>query len=153
MRITVYGKASPAGSKTAGISKSGKMFVRDSSKGSYEWKKNVAREAAVAMGGAPLLTEALELSLTFYVPRPKGHYGSGKNASVIKASAPAHPTSKPDVLKLARAVEDGMTGIAYRDDAQIVSENIRKVYGEPSRVEIEVKEIGEPEHPFPEHLG
>lgn len=138
MKITVYGKAAPAGSKTAGVSKSGKLFVRDSSKGSYEWKKNVAREAAAAMARAPLFAGALEASFTFYVPRPKGHYGTGKNAHVLKASAPDHPTTKPDVLKLARAVEDGMTGVVYRDDAQIVTEKIRKVYGEPARVEIEI---------------
>jgi len=143
MRITVYGKASPAGSKTAGVSKSGKPYVRDSSKGSYEWKKSVAREAAAAMNGAPLFTEALKVSLTFFVPRPKGHFGSGKNANVLKASAPEFPTTKPDVLKLARAVEDGLTGIAYRDDSQIVVEHIRKCYGEPSRVEIEIETLGE----------
>jgi len=35
------------------------------------------------------------------------------------------------VLKLARAVEDALTGVIWADDAQIVDEVIRKRYGRP----------------------
>ena len=35
----------------------------------------------------------------------------------------------PDVLKLARGVEDALTGIVWRDDAQIVNESLNKVVG------------------------
>jgi Holliday junction resolvase RusA-like endonuclease len=48
---------------------------------------------------------------------------------------------KPDVLKLARAVEDALTGILYRDDAQIVTEVLRKRYGDPPRVEIRLSPV------------
>lgn len=47
------------------------------------------------------------------------------------------------MLKLARAAEDALTGILWRDDAQICDEVIRKRYGEPARVEIEVRTLGE----------
>lgn len=138
--FVVYGKAAPAGSKVAGMSRGGKMFVRDSSKGSYEWKSKVSDRAAEIFGNEhELVSGPLEVWFTFYVPRPKGHFGTGKNADVLKATAPLYPTVKPDVLKLARAVEDGMTGSVWRDDAQIVAEHIVKLYGEPARVEIEVR--------------
>jgi Holliday junction resolvase RusA-like endonuclease len=137
--FVVYGKAAPAGSKTAFVGKSGKPHVRDSSKGSYEWKSKVSDKAAEVFGNKhELVTDPLEVWFTFYVPRPKGHFGTGRNADKLKDSAPTHPSSKPDVLKLARAVEDGMTGVVWRDDAQIVSEHIHKEYGEPARVVIEV---------------
>jgi len=42
------------------------------------------------------------------------------------------------VLKLARGVEDALSGILYMDDAQIVSERLTKLYGSPARVEITV---------------
>ena len=45
------------------------------------------------------------------------------------------------MLKLARAVEDALTGIVWRDDAQIVDEQLSKVYGEPARVEVDVAEL------------
>ena len=51
------------------------------------------------------------------------------------------PTSKPDVLKLARLVEDALTGVLFIDDAQIITELIEKHWGEPARVEVRVSEI------------
>lgn len=137
--FVVYGKAAPAGSKTAFVGKGGKAFVRDSSKGSYAWKDKVSDRAAEVWGNTnALVTGPLEVWITFYVPRPKTHFGTGRNSDVLKESAPKFPDKKPDVLKLARAVEDGMTGAVWRDDAQIVSEHIHKEYGEPARVVIEV---------------
>lgn len=137
--FVVYGKAAPAGSKTAFVGKGGKAFVRDSSKGSYAWKDKVSDRAAEVFGNShELVTGPLEVWLTFYVPRPANHYGTGRNADKLKDSAPKFPTVKPDVLKLARAVEDGLTSALWRDDAQIVREHITKLYGTPARVEIEV---------------
>jgi Holliday junction resolvase RusA-like endonuclease len=50
-------------------------------------------------------------------------------------------TQKPDLTNLVKAVEDALTGIAYRDDAQVCETVVSKVklrQGEPARVEIEV---------------
>lgn len=134
VQFVVYGNPAPAGSKTAGVAKNGRTFVRDSSKRSYPWKQTVAQTAGVAMAGRILLEGPLRLTLEFVVPRPKGHYG----ARGLRPSAPAHPTVKPDVLKLARAVEDALSGICYRDDAQIVDEHLTKRYGEPAAAHITV---------------
>ena len=46
-----------------------------------------------------------------------------------KKGKSAMPISKPDVLKLARGVEDALTKILWLDDAQIVYEVIQKFYG------------------------
>jgi Holliday junction resolvase RusA-like endonuclease len=100
--FTVYGVAAPAGSKTTGARKDGQRFVRDSSKRAAPWKQDVARAAAEAMNGDGLLDGPLQLTATFTVPRPKGHHG----ARGLRPSAPAHPTTRPDVTKLLRALED-----------------------------------------------
>lgn len=65
------------------------------------------------------------LRLTFYFRRPSGHYTSKGNYSKNAAS---YHTKKPDVSKLARAVEDAMTGLIYIDDSQVFSEIITKEY-------------------------
>ena len=39
-----------------------------------------------------------------------------------------HPDKKPDLDKITRALLDGMTGVVYRDDAQVCSTNIVKKY-------------------------
>lgn len=132
--FTVYGQPQPAGSKTAGKTKSGKLFVRDSARGSAPWKRQVAQAAGEAMNGAGLLDGALELSVIFTVPRPKGHFG----ARGLRPSAPEHPTVRPDVTKLLRAVEDACTGVVWRDDAQVVAQHALKGYGEPACAEVEV---------------
>lgn len=134
--FTVYGNAAPAGSKRAFVNpKTGRAIVTDDSKGSKPWKAEVKAAAGAVMAGRPLLEGPLFLALTFYRPRPRGHFTGTGELSAAGRRAIA-PTTKPDVLKLARAVEDALTGIVWRDDAQVVTERIAKRYGEPARVEV-----------------
>lgn len=137
--FTVYGKPQPAGSKKAFV-RGGRAMIVDDAKGSRPWKTMVAQTAGDLMNGRELLDGPLELSLVFVVPRPKGHFG----AKGLRPSAPHYPTVKPDVLKLARAVEDALSGVVYRDDAQIVEELLAKEYGEPARVEVRVVPLAAP---------
>jgi Holliday junction resolvase RusA-like endonuclease len=140
----VPGIAKPAGSKRGFALKKGGVFtgrvvITDDCKKSRDWKTDVQRAAAEAYNGEPL-TGALHLTLRFIVPRPKGHYGSGKNAANVKTGAPAHPTTKPDATKLVRGVEDALTAILWRDDALIVTQHVTKRYGDRPGVEIELRE-------------
>jgi len=84
-----------------------------------QWRQEVAQAARRAYSG-PLIIGPVRLSLVFYRPRPGGHFGEGKNAGKLKPSAPEHPIKRPDLLKLARAVEDALTGVIWRDDSQVV---------------------------------
>lgn len=145
IQFTVYGQAKPAGSKKAFVNpRTGRAVIVDDSK-NKSWRQEVALAAAAGMERAdecePLLG-ALEVTFVFYRPRPKGHFGTGRNAGVVRESAPAFPTTRPDVLKLARAVEDSLTGIVYADDSQIVDERLVKRWGSPERCEITVREAG-----------
>lgn len=139
--FTVYGVAKPGGSKSGFYNpKARRVIMTDASKGAKPWKAEVSAAAQVAMLAQSVTSDGLlvdgplAVAFTFVVPRPKGHFG--KNG--VRPSAPELPTTRPDVLKLARAVEDACTGIVWRDDAQIVTETLRKVYGEPARCEVEV---------------
>jgi Holliday junction resolvase RusA-like endonuclease len=139
LSFTVHGTPAPAGSKKAvpmGRGPGARWGVIDANPKAKGWKTLVAQAAGEAMAGRALFQGPLELTLRFYVRRPKGHHG--KNG--LLASAPAYPVVKPDALKLARGVEDALSGVVYRDDAQIVNEVLAKRYG-PERVEIEVREL------------
>ena len=46
----------------------------------------------------------------------------------LTPSAPKYKTSKPDVGKTARAVEDALTGIAWVDDSQVVTSIAGKIW-------------------------
>lgn len=72
--------------------------------------------------------QPVDLLVTFSLGRPANHWGTGRNASALKPSAPQYPTVAPDLDKLARAVGDALKGVAYADDAQIVDLTARKRY-------------------------
>lgn len=138
--FTVIGQPKTAGSKRGfpirRANGSMGVVITDDNAKSKGWKQQVGQVAADAYSG-PLLDGPLRVTFRFFTPRPKGHFG----AKGVKASAPPHPDKKPDVLKLARAVEDGLTSVLWRDDAQIVEEILTKAYGEPARVEVQVESI------------
>jgi Holliday junction resolvase RusA-like endonuclease len=127
----VPGIPKTAGSKRAFIitPKGGgrpRAIVTDDCQASRDWKGDVKRFAADHARG--LIEGPRFLTLTFYLSRPQFHFGSGKNASVVKPGAPMYPIGRPDVLKLARAVEDACTAVLWADDAQIVHEVLLKRY-------------------------
>ena len=131
--FTVLGQAATAGSKRH----VGNGILVDSSGAKGKSWRAAVQDAAKSAFSGDLLRCPLYLSLVFYTPRPLGHFG----AKGVKASAPRHPAKRPDVLKLARAVEDGLTGVVWHDDAQIVEEQLVKRYGEPARCEGMIREM------------
>jgi len=52
----------------------------------------------------------------------------------------SEPTVPPDLDKLIRAVLDGLTAIAYKDDAQVTEIRAVKIYGDRPGVEIQIVE-------------
>lgn len=108
------------GSKKAFISKSGKPIVTDdNSKAKKQWANAVATAAAEAMNGDRLLTQPVKLTVAFFFSRPKGHFGTGRNAGRLKNSAPDFHAQTPDLDKLYRCLGDALTGIVIQDDKQI----------------------------------
>lgn len=173
LTVEVLGEAKPAGSKRAFRNpKTNRIIVTDDSKGAKPWKQEIAGTARDAFmlpcpvcaaalvrcttNTAPcpqcagarrvagtLLIGSVAVEFVFYRRRPAGHFGTGRNASQLRPSAPSRPTTRPDVLKLARAVEDALTGVVWRDDAQITEQVLRKFYGEPERTVIHVWSLPE----------
>lgn len=139
LRFWIPGVPAPGGSKTATVirrkggeivMKNGRPLVttRDDAKGNAAWKQNVAFFGRQAHEGDPL-TGPLAMTFSFVVTRPKGHYGSGRNAGSVRTSAPPYPTVKPDVTKLIRSTEDALRGIVFVDDNQVVKQYAEKRYG------------------------
>lgn len=164
----VIGHPEPAGSKRAvpirrkggGGWVSGGSRVIDANPNVLGWKTEVALAAHAAMmrlhrdnqAGCvipppdtlpaptrpPLFEGPVGLAVVFTLLRPKGHHGTGRNAGKLRDSAPDYPCVKPDATKLLRGVEDAMTGVIWRDDAQVVEQFVSKRYGQPERVKVTV---------------
>lgn len=135
----VDGRSQTAGSKravpiTRGGERVGTRVIESGSTANREakltWRQEVqlaARDAMRAMGWK-LTSEAVVFELAFFRLHPVSHYGSGRNARLLKADAPFWPIGKPDALKLARACEDALTGVVWVDDAQVVDGRQTKHY-------------------------
>lgn len=95
-----------------------------------EWMDEVKRAARRAYQGGPV-EGPVAVEMVFFRKRPDNQCGTGRNAGTVKDWAPRYPITYPDVLKLARGVEDAMTGTVYADDAQIVEERTLKLFAAP----------------------
>lgn len=72
--------------------------------------------------------QPLAVEVVFHRCRPLGHYGTGRNAEVLKATAPAFPAVLPDVTKLWRGEEDHLNGVIWPDDSRIVRQLVDERY-------------------------
>ena len=96
----VLGLPAPQGSKTH----VGDGRMVESSKRVKPWRRQVAAAYADRNFG-DMLDGPVSIIVDFYLPRPKAHYGTGRNRGQLRPSAPTRPAVKPDVDKLARAVD------------------------------------------------
>lgn len=109
MEIEVHGLPVPQGSKV--VMRGRLVDVR--SKELKAWRRAIA--AAATNANVPIEIDAVRVSLTFYLPRPK---------TVLRK----FPSVRPDLDKLARACLDAITGIAFLDDGQVCDLHCYKRY-------------------------
>lgn len=127
--LTVQGRPQPQGSAKAFIPKGwNRAVVTTDNKKLKPWRQDVASQAMLAMEGRPVIETAVSVECRFFFLRPK----SVKKSVIDK-------TTKPDLDKLVRGIFDGLTGICFRDDAQVVCVDAVKTFTEQDeRAEITV---------------
>lgn len=128
-QLEVRGLPAPQGSKRH----VGRGIMIESSKHVKPWRQDVRAAAEAWVAARPSLYPIdgpLSVDMVFSMPRPKGHYGTGRNSHQIKASAPVFPQGMPDLSKLVRSTEDALTSAGlWRDDARVVEYGrLAKVY-------------------------
>lgn len=116
----------------------------DSNKDRLEpWRAQVTAFAIDAWAGREPLDEPVCCHFQFVFKRLQSHFGTGRNAAVLKPSAPHYKTSSPDKDKLERAINDALTDAGvWKDDALVCDGGSQKVYGPAPgvRVWIQTKE-------------
>lgn len=125
--LFVPGAPAPQGSKRH----VGRGVLVESSKAVGPWRERVAL-AAHAHGVELIEDGPVLVRLDFVMPRPR-------SAPKTRTAA---ATKRPDVDKLARAILDALTGIAWRDDSQVIELSATKAIalpGEPSGVQILIR--------------
>jgi Holliday junction resolvase RusA-like endonuclease len=104
--------------------------------------ETVAYERMIAwlakQAGAQPVEGPLRMRLAIYMQIPQS--ATKKRRAEMLAGVDM-PTKKPDLSNVLKAVEDGLNGIAYKDDAQIVSLIVDKFWSDEPRVEIEISPV------------
>lgn len=96
--------------------------------------KDASRQA---MGGSEPLETPVSLYLYIRVPIPAS--ATKKRLQAI-ADGSEKPIKKPDASNILKSVEDGMNGVVYHDDSQIINIHVTKVFSSEPGVDICVKE-------------
>lgn len=86
-----------------------------------------------------LILGAVKLRIRFVMPRPKAHYGTGKNAGMLKGNAPTKHTKKPDADNMLKFVKDALSKVYWKDDSQVWMEAVTKIYGENPCIDIRIE--------------
>lgn len=85
----------------------------------------------------------LRVDMSFFMGRPKAHYGTGRNADKIKDSAPKWPTKKPDLDNCEKFVLDCLNAIVFHDDAQVIQTTAIKEYAQHPKTVIKITRVEE----------
>lgn len=140
--LVVIAHGTPIGQGSMTRNQHGALYS-DNAKCLRPWRDTLvtaAADAIEAMHGdvdLPLFGRGVpvHLGVVFTFGRPQSHYGTGRNAAVLKASAPVEYIGLPDIDKAVRALLDAMTAAGvFHDDRQVSRlTHVDRVYPGPAR--------------------
>lgn len=125
MRIEVYISGEPVAQGRPRFSTFGGYVKAYDPAKSRDFKNLVRLEAEKAMGGLPPATRAVSVDIEVYRSAPRSFSKKKLKAALERT---LRPVTRPDVDNYAKSVLDGMTGVVWADDAQIVHLSVDKYY-------------------------
>jgi crossover junction endodeoxyribonuclease RusA len=146
--FTIPGTPQQQGSKT----KTPQGYYREDNRGLDPWRKDALAVLQgvrdqhtfgdgprLGVADGPMFTGPVFVTMVAIWTRPASHYGTGRNAGVLKATAPFWKASAPDLDKVQRALGDVLTqsGVVL-DDRLIVHWDPCKVWGSAALMQVTV---------------
>jgi len=134
MIFTIQGE--PHGKGRPRVTRGGKHTYTPKKTKEYE---NLVKQSFIAECGnqEPFETHVkMSLYMVFKVPKS----ASKKNRELM-LNGTIRPTKKPDIDNIIKSVADGLNGLAYLDDKQIVEIKAIKWYGENPRINVVISKI------------
>lgn len=135
--FVVYSRAAPQGSKDY----VGNGVMIESSKRVKPFRADVRKAAeSAALPPSWPMGAPMRVSFRFHFARPKSHF---KHGVALLKSAPEEATSHRlgDLEKLARSVNDALSGVLFNDDRQVVEMHLAKAYDSEDLVIISVEPL------------
>lgn len=127
--LTIHGEPLP-GSQVRFNRKTGQVFRPKEHKQRVFTVADTAREQLPEPFPIFAPGFALCLEVRFVFPYRKQDYRTGARAAELKANVPKYVLARKDLDNLLKPLKDGLKGILYHDDAQVVEYGkINKIYG------------------------
>lgn len=96
----------------------------------------VAFAGRQAMAGQPLIEGAVSVVMDVRLEVPAS-WSKKKQARALAGQE--HPTKKPDIDNVEKAIFDGLNGVVWKDDVQVVDVCKRKRYADVPGVTVEIE--------------
>jgi Holliday junction resolvase RusA-like endonuclease len=135
LMYTVYGE--PVGKGRPRFARRGKFTSTYTPQKTKTYEDEIRMMAKAAMGSSEPLDTPMTVAIYIRVGIPASFSKQKRKDALANIE---RPTKKPDIDNIAKCFLDGMNGIVYLDDKQVVSLHITKVYAETPAVEVMVKE-------------
>ena len=119
LQIRVFGEPAPQGSKRH----VGRGIMIESSKKVKPWREAVKYATLATQSDTTTpLDGPVAVMISFYLRRPQGHFGTGRNVGQLRSSAPEYPSVRPDIDKLVRSTLDALGDVnVFTDDSRVVN--------------------------------
>lgn len=115
--FVVLGIPIPQGSQVYSTTKDGRAYGRYANQTHLmRWRESVAQAAWRATNGEQF-HGAVQVKMLFYFDRPKSHYTS---KGLLKPGVPTFVTKKPDIDKVARAINDALESAILMDGDETI---------------------------------
>jgi Holliday junction resolvase RusA-like endonuclease len=138
MQIHFQVEGDPKGKGRPRFSRAGKFTRVYTDKQTLNYEALIKFYAAQAMGSTDLLETPVSVFLYIRHGIPQSY---SKKRTEACLSGLEQPCKKPDIDNIAKTFLDGMNGVIFKDDTQVVDLHVKKVYSLVPGVDVMVMEI------------
>lgn len=135
--VTYLVEGNPVGKGRPKFARRGNFVSTYTPTKTRDYEDLIKEAARKAMGSNELLETPVTVAIYITVPIPSSYSKKRTEACLIGSE---RPIKKPDIDNVAKCFLDAMNEIVYKDDTQVLTLHITKVYGTVGMVEVMVKE-------------
>lgn len=133
--VKVVIPGAPRGKERPRHTRTGVVFTP---KATRAYETLIGMMGKLAMSGTPIMSGPVRLTIVASFPIPAS-YSAKRRAACLMGSE--RPAKKPDMDNVIKIICDGLNGIAWKDDAQVVEVTASKTYAELPSVTVYIEEL------------
>ena len=138
MQIHFQVEGDPKGKGRPRFSRAGTFTRVYTDKQTLDYEAVIKFFAAEAMGSTDLLETPISVFLYIRHAVPQSY---SKKRTEACLSGLEQPCKKPDIDNIVKTFLDGMNGVIFNDDTQVVDLHVKKVYSAVPGVDVMVMEV------------